>query len=149
MLGFVCVCVKFCAVVRDWKGGLLVMCENGAKMAIWAGFSYKQKQARNRRQSTQHRATGCAELSLRLRFSESPSNSAAIKTKISPIEAKERKLWMIEEGRLIFSLESRQHRPDQSPQTPKRLILPSPSGDFNGSAQLQNLFSTQDAGRFK
>ena len=39
LLGFVCVCVNFCAVVRDWKGGLLVLCENGAKMAIWAGFN--------------------------------------------------------------------------------------------------------------
>ena len=44
-------------------------------------LSYKQKQARNRRQSTQHRATECAKISLRLRFSESPSNTAAIKTK--------------------------------------------------------------------
>ena len=41
----------------------------------------QQKQARNRRQSTQHRATGCAKLSLRLKFLESPSNSAAIETK--------------------------------------------------------------------
>ena len=32
-------CVNFCAVVRDWKGGLLVLCENGAKMAILAVFS--------------------------------------------------------------------------------------------------------------
>ena len=78
---------------------------------------------------------------------ESPSNSAAIKTKISSIEAKERKLWMFEEGQLISSLESRQHRPDQSPQN--RLILLSPSGDFNGGAQLQIFFSTQDAGRFE
>ena len=27
-----------CAVLRDWKGGLLVLCENGAKMAFWADF---------------------------------------------------------------------------------------------------------------
>ena len=44
---------------------------------------YKQKQARNRRQSTQHRAIGCAKRSLRLRFSESP-------------------LWMFEEREVDF-----------------------------------------------
>ena len=33
---------------------------------------------------------------------------------------------------------------------PKALDLAgSPSGEFNGSAQLQNFFSTQDAGRFE
>ena len=42
---------------------------------------YKQKQARNRRKSTQHRATWCAKRSLRLSFSESSSNSAAVKIK--------------------------------------------------------------------
>ena len=42
---------------------------------------YKQKQARNRRQSTQHHATRCAKTSLWLNFSESLSNSAAVKTK--------------------------------------------------------------------
>ena len=69
--------------------------------------SVSQKQARNRRQSTQHRAIGCAKKSLRLRFSESPSNSAAIKTKkISSIEAKERKLCPFEEGQSISLLES-------------------------------------------
>ena len=71
-------------------------------------FRYKQKQARNRRQSTQHRASECAKRSLRLSFSKIPSNSAAIKTKISPIEAKERKLWSFEEGQSTSSLESRQ-----------------------------------------
>ena len=40
-----------------------------------------------------------------------------LRQKISPVEAKERKLWMFEEGQLIFSLESRQHRPDQSPES--------------------------------
>ena len=78
----------------------------------------KQKQARNRRQSTQHRATGCAKLSLGLNFPESPSNSAAIKTKKnSPIEAKERKLWSFEEGQSISSLESRQAWTRPEPQS--------------------------------
>ena len=56
---------------------------------------YKQKQARNRRQSTQHRATGCAKRSLRLRFSESPSNSAAIKTKNQPNRSEGTKVMVV------------------------------------------------------
>ena len=139
--------VIFCGALMSPESPKYLRIHFFSKKDSWRVLYYKQKQARNRRQSTQHRATGCAKLSLRLRFSESPSNSAAIKTKISSIEAKERKLWMFEEGQLISSLESRQHRPDQSPQN--RLILLSPSGDFNRSAQLQNFFSTQDAGRFE
>ena len=46
---------------------------------------------------------------------------------------------MFEEGQSISSLESRQAW--TRPEPPKRLILLSPSGDFNGSAQLQNFFS--------
>ena len=43
--------------------------------------NYKQKQARSRRQSTQRCATGCVKLSLWISCMESPSHSAAIKTK--------------------------------------------------------------------
>ena len=67
--------------------------------------------------------------------------------KISSIEAKEPKLWMFEEGQSTSSLESRQAW--TRPEPPKRLILLSSSGDFNGSARLQKFFSTRDAGRFE
>ena len=50
-------------------------------------------------------------------FWESPSNSAAIKTKISPIGAKEPKLWPFEEGQSISSLESRQAWTRPEPQS--------------------------------
>ena len=61
-----------------------------------------------------------------------------LRQKISSIidEAKERKLWVFEEGQSISSLESRQAWARPEPPT-KRLILLSPSGDFNGSAQLR------------
>ena len=71
---------------------------------------------------------GTQKRSLRLSFSESPSNSAAIKTKKIAQS-------MLEEGQSICSMESRQAW--TRPEPPKRLILLSPSGDFNGSAQLQ------------
>ena len=40
LLEFCVKCALFFVIRRDWKGGLLVLCENGAKMAILAGFSY-------------------------------------------------------------------------------------------------------------
>ena len=70
-----------------------------------------------------------------------------LRQKISSIEAKEPKLWMFEEGQSISSLESRQAW--TRPEPTNRLILLSPSGDFNGSAQLQHFFATRDAGRFE
>ena len=39
LLGICVFCVKCCAVFRDWKGGLLVLCENGAKNgSLGCGF---------------------------------------------------------------------------------------------------------------
>ena len=73
-----------------------------------ARLSYKQKQARNRRQSTQHRAAGCAKRSLRLSFQKVCRILLRLRQKISSIEAKEQKLWSFEEGQSISSLESRQ-----------------------------------------
>ena len=94
-------------------------------------------------QNSLHRAAPSVEQKcapLRLGFSESPpSGFAAIKTNTSPIEAKEPKLWPFEEGRSISSLAVHwgqgKHGPDQSP---KRLILLSPSGDFNGQWECPN-----------
>ena len=99
---------------------------------------YKQKQARNRRQSTQHRATGRAKRSLRLRFSESPSNSAAIKTKKSAQSKRRNESYgRLKKGSRFLHWSQGKHGPDQSH---NRLILLSLSADFNRSAQLQQFF---------
>ena len=81
---------------------LLVLCHSIALL-------HKQKQARNRRQSTQHRATGgCAKRSLRISFRKVRQILLRLRQKTSSIEAKEQKLWSCEEGQSISSLESRQ-----------------------------------------
>ena len=56
---------------------------------------YKQKQARNRRQSTQHHPTRCEKTSLWLNVSESLSNSAAVKTKNQPNRCEGTKVMVV------------------------------------------------------
>jgi len=99
------------------------------------------------RHSTAPRATGTLKRSLRLRFSESPSNSAAIKTKNQP-QSKQRNesYGRLKKGsRFLHHWSQGKHGPDQSH---NRLILLSLSADFNGSAQVENCFATPFAGRF-
>jgi len=67
--------------IRIYEANILEAEHRSLQDMQYESGSYKQKQARNRRQSAQYRAIGCAKRSLRLRFPESPSNSAAIKTK--------------------------------------------------------------------
>ena len=67
---------------------------------------------------------------------------------MSSIEAKERKKVMAVRRRAVDFFTGIKANMDQTRAT-NRLILLSPSGDFNGSAQLQNFFVTRDAGRFE
>ena len=77
--------------------------------------SYKQKQARNRRQSTQHHATRCAKTSLWLNFMESLPNSAAVKTKKSAQSKRRNESYgRLKKGSRFLHWSQRKHGPDQS-----------------------------------
>ena len=86
----------------DQTAALTVLLMNGEGNSPYTKEAYKQKQARNRRQSTQHRAPGCAKILMWLRI------LLRLRQKTSSIEAKERKLWAFEERQSISSLEPRQ-----------------------------------------
>ena len=64
------------------------------------------------------RATGCAKLSLWLRFSESPSNSAAIKTKKSAQSKRRNESYgCLKKGNRFLHWSQDKPGPDQSPQS--------------------------------